>query len=60
MKRELESWKGWEGHTFPTVIFQCSEGKKLRLIYISSFSKEEDDAPCALFTHRGFEAETIL
>lgn len=40
-------------HISHSDFSQCSEGKKLRLIYISSFSKEKDDVPCALFTHWG-------
>lgn len=38
----------------------CSEGKKLKLISISSFSKEQDGCFHVLFLPTGFEAETIL
>lgn len=37
-----------------------SEGKKLRLISMSSFSKEKGGCFHVLFLPTGFEAETIL
>lgn len=47
-------------HVFNGDFSYCSEGKRLRLISISSFSKKKDECFHVLFLPIGFQTETIL